>query len=428
MVARILLINEQKTDLSDITLSLQKSYNSLLFSKSVEDSLRIVGTQSIDLVLFSLPETSSKMFLDFFSVLRQLCGVIPIIGVLDSQNSSSIKHFSDIGLDDFIDISINHSYLASKVEASVNLKKIFDDNLLSSMYFTEKRAQKMVTIFHNNLDFINDNIRQKTEIVQINCWPIIDDISDADLFLINVAGGQAFECCANLRLRKTNKYKPIVISYSKESEDKAFRAVNLKIGCTDTINTSVNPIIISCRLNSLMKYKKMYESLSEKLKKSIYLSAIDSVTGVYNRSFFDEYMENQCKKLKNSAILIIDIDKFKLVNDQYGHSFADSMLKYVSSTIKRYIRSSDLIARYGGDEFVIYMDNVMKNTATNVAHRIQKTVENSPFKDANCTVSIGVCYIGNNQEDLGLSKAISIADEFMYIAKQNGGNSVHVCA
>lgn len=427
MVARILLINDYKINLSDISASLQNSYNMTLFSRSIEDALRIVGTQSIDIVLLALPNSESKLFLDFFSVLRQLCGVIPIIGVVEKGALSFVNHFSDIGLDDFMDTSISKNALLRKINVLVQMKQMFDDNLLSSMYFTEKRSQKMVTIFHDKLDFIDDRIKKKTEIVKLKSWPVIDDISDADLFLINVNGTQSCECCANLRLRKINRYKPIVLSYNKENKAKAKQSMNLNIGCTDMVSVTSHPAIIACKLNSLMKYKKMYESFSDKLKKSIYLSAIDSTTGVYNRSFFEEYMKNQDRRLKNSAILIIDVDKFKLVNDKHGHSFADSMLKYVSTTIKRYIRSSDLIARYGGDEFVIYMDNVTKNTATEIANRIQQTVENSPFRDASCTVSIGVCFVDDDC-NFGVNDAILVADKFMYIAKKNGGNAVSVCA
>jgi diguanylate cyclase (GGDEF)-like protein len=171
----------------------------------------------------------------------------------------------------------------------------------------------------------------------------------------------------------------------------------------------------------------MYESFTEKLKRSLYLSAVDSITGVYNRSFFDDYIKNKEIFAENSAVLMIDIDKFKIINDKYGHAFADSVLKYVASTIKRHVRSSDLIARYGGDEFVLYMDNISKNYAFEVADRIQESVEASPLGSASCTVSIGVC-CGDAGGKLETSNAISIADKFMYIAKRNGGNAVVVCA
>ena len=427
LVARILLINDNKIDLSEVSLILQNSYNALIFPKTIEDSLRMVGSQSIDLVLLSLPRTQSTLFLDYFAVLRQLCGVIPIIGVAEKDNLSFMNHYADIGLDDFAHLPISKNALFRKIRVLTGTKQMFDDNLLGSMSFKEKRSQKMVIIFHDNLDFLDERIRKRTEITQLKSWPTIDDISDADLFLINNNSAQACECCANLRLRKSNRYKPIVLSYDKGNKSSLKQSMGLDIGITDIINVSAHPAIIACRLNSLMKYKKMYESFSNKLKNSLYLSAIDPTTGVYNRSFFDEYIKNRVEGLKNAAVLIIDVDKFKLINDEHGHSFGDFMLKYVSNTIKRYIRSSDLIARYGGDEFVIYMDNVTKNTASDIARRIQRTVENSQFKDVSCTVSIGVCYADSNS-NLNIKKAISIADKFMYISKENGRNAVSVCA
>jgi diguanylate cyclase (GGDEF)-like protein len=214
--------------------------------------------------------------------------------------------------------------------------------------------------------------------------------------------------------------------YNAKTKARANHALTLNIGYTDSIDTDANPVVNACKLNSLMKYKKMYDSFTNKLKKSIYLSAIDSTTGVYNRSFFEDYIRNQEKRPSNSAILIIDIDKFKSINDKHGHSFADAMLKFVSSTIKRYIRSSDVIARYGGDEFIIFMENVSRKTVSEITHRIQRAVENSPFKDANCTVSVGACCI-DVDGNLGIKEAISVADKFMYIAKNEGGNSVRIC-
>jgi diguanylate cyclase len=124
---------------------------------------------------------------------------------------------------------------------------------------------------------------------------------------------------------------------------------------------------------------------------------------------------------------MLDIDKFKLINDKFGHSFADSVLKYVSGMIKRYIRSSDVVARYGGDEFIILMDNVTKPVVEDIAHRIQKKVSDSLFYNAQCTVSIGVCWM-NLGGNISLNDAIAVADKFMYIAKQSGGNAVKICA
>ncbi|MBQ7674544.1 MAG: diguanylate cyclase [Alphaproteobacteria bacterium] len=427
MVARVLIVDEQRLDVSKISMELQLVHNSLLFSKSIEDALRIVSTQSIDIVLISLPTKKSKLFLDFFSVLRQLCSVIPIIGIV--AKNSIAEQFVDIGIDDFVDIGVSKSVLLRKIETLVRIRQRFDDNLLNNMFFTGKRAQKMVSIFFDDLNFLHSSIKNRTEIEQLKYWPVIDDMSDADLFLINIKSIQkACDCCATLRLRKINKNRPIVLTYDKAHREMAKQIIrqHSNIGYTDVIDISISPAIMACKLNSLMKYKKMYESFTEKLKKSIYLAAIDATTEVYNRTFFEDFMKNRGNELYDSAILVIDVDKFKRVNDKFGHTFADSMLRFVASTIKRYIRSADLIARYGGDEFIIFMEGVSKSIANEIAARVQKAVEKMIFKDVNCTVSIGVCCV-DEKETLQLQEAISIADKFMYTAKKNGGNSVCSC-
>jgi diguanylate cyclase len=198
-------------------------------------------------------------------------------------------------------------------------------------------------------------------------------------------------------------------------------------GCTDILDVRGDKVIIACRLISLIKYKKLYESFSIKIRKSLRLFAIDPTTKVYNRSFFEDFLAREDQNFVGSAVLMIDVDKFKFINDKFGHSFADSMLKHISSNIKRYVRSSDIIARYGGDEFIIVMNSINRQMALEIANRIQKKVESSPFGDVHCTVSIGVCcmeYGGN----LPVRDAILVADKFMYIAKQSGGNAVKVCA
>jgi diguanylate cyclase (GGDEF)-like protein len=426
MVARILLINENKSDLFRISNDLRSFYCALLFSKSIDDALRIVGSQSIDLALLSIAPTQSKLFFDFFSVLRQSCYSIPIVGLIDKE-SPDIYPFFEAGIDDIIYSDISSADLIRKVNSSVMMKNIFDENLLSHVRLDQSVRKNIVSVFHENIDFLHPDIVKDTEITVLKTWPTAINMDNADLFIIDMNHQQAEECCANLHLRKTNKRKPIVFTFDEKSKSKAERAMDLGIGCSDIVDITSDSIIIATRLNSLIKHKKLYETLSQKIKKSLYLSAIDSTTEVYNRSFFEDYLKSKENNCANFAILMIDVDKFKFINDKFGHSFADSVLRHVSGMIKRYIRSSDIVARYGGDEFVIIMRDVSKAIAVEIANRIQKKIEKIPFNGAKCTVSIGICCI-NSTEDIPMQDAILIADKFMYMAKQSGGNSVKICA
>ncbi|MDR2157723.1 MAG: diguanylate cyclase [Holosporaceae bacterium] len=426
MVARALVINEDKLNVSPISSKLQDCHYSLLFAKSIEDSLRIVGTQLVDAVFLSIPNDfsmkSSKFFLDFFDVLRQLCGVIPIIGLVESEKQPiPVLKFEDI-----IPIDSTKENLLERVEILIKMKNMFDENLVGNMCLDNGDTQKIVTIFHDNLDFLHESILSNTEVVMLRTWPVMDHISDSDIFVININHTQANECCANLRLKKINKYKPIILTFDKYSGDKVKQAAEQKIGYTALMDLESDPLIMKYRLNSFIRYKKLYESFCKKLKKSLYLSTIDSITEVYNRSFFDDYLKNKERILSNSAVVMLDVDKFKQINDKFGHSFADSMLRHVSETIKKYIRSYDIVARYGGDEFVILMNDVNKSIAEDIAHRIQQKIGNSLFHNAQCTVSVGVCCM-QSEESISMYEAISIADEFMYIAKQSGGNAVKIC-
>jgi two-component system cell cycle response regulator len=349
--------------------------------------------------------------------------------VLDSKNGkgANIPQFFCATMDDFIYTDIKGSTLVDRMNALAALKDRFDESLLSHVHIGEIGRRKIVSIFHDNVDFLHESVLKNTELVTLNTWPVIDNIYNADLFLISMASEQANECCASIRLKKTNKYKPIVFTFDKDTKEKAKRSMRLSFGCTDIINLSSNRMIIASRINSLIKYNRLHEMFSVKIKKSLYLSAIDSTTEVYNRSFLEDFLEMNGHNFVSSAILMIDIDKFKFINDKFGHAFADSMLKYISNNIKRYVRSSDIIARYGGDEFIIVMTEVDKLTAVDIAHRIQKKIEASPFQEVLCTVSVGVCCLESGGK-MSIQDAISIADKFMYIAKQSGGNSVKICA
>jgi two-component system cell cycle response regulator len=348
--------------------------------------------------------------------------VIPIIGVVESEGHP----IPPVKLDDIIDVNVDQSTLIRRMNSLMKMRNLFDDSLLNAMHIDECDARKIVSFFHDNVDFLGEEILENTEVVMLRTWPTADSVSDSDLFIIDINHPQANECCAELRLRKANKYKPIILTFDKNGEDKAKSVIDLDIGFSDILNVESNPAVVGRRVNSAIRYKKLYEAFSQKLKKSLYQSAIDSTTEVYNRSFLEDYLKGGRRALSNAAVIMLDVDKFKTINDTFGHSFADSMLKHVSNMIKKHIRASDVVARYGGDEFVVLMNDVTKAGAKDVADRIREKISASLFCGAQCAVSIGVCCV-EPKSSSSLYEAISIADKFMYAAKQSGGNSVKIC-
>lgn len=159
-----------------------------------------------------------------------------------------------------------------------------------------------------------------------------------------------------------------------------------------------------------------------------YISTHDYLTDIYNRSYFEQQLQNAVSLKEYSqeplSLLIIDIDYFKKINDTLGHLAGDEILKFVSQTIATAIRSSDILARYGGEEFSILMPGIDLTNAMSAAERIRTTIENTHFPyDLKITVSIGV-----TEHDAGqtLDDMYRHADTALYNGKENGRNQVVV--
>ncbi|MHA6261459.1 GGDEF domain-containing protein [Sporosarcina sp. CAU 1771] len=168
------------------------------------------------------------------------------------------------------------------------------------------------------------------------------------------------------------------------------------------------------------------------LKQQEKLIIIDALTGLCNRRYFDLYMEKviPLSKRMNSpfSLIMIDVDRFKKVNDTYGHVCGDEALKHISNIIKHTARSSDAYVRFGGEEFAIVLPRTLVDEAQIIAERIREAVEHSDFifhnKHIPLTISLGVAeYEGEQVEEF-----IEKSDKALYSAKVNGRNQVMVYA
>lgn len=160
------------------------------------------------------------------------------------------------------------------------------------------------------------------------------------------------------------------------------------------------------------------------------IATIDGLTGILNRRGLEDAankMQGVCKRINLSmAVLLIDIDHFKKVNDQFGHLSGDDVLKHLAATISNILRTGDVAGRYGGEEFCVFLPNTNENDASVLAERIRAGIEAAPFKDydliINITVSIGVAdSVRAGYEFKGL---VAAADGAMYAAKNSGRNRV----
>lgn len=175
--------------------------------------------------------------------------------------------------------------------------------------------------------------------------------------------------------------------------------------------------------------KKNQLSLNENIKTLEHLSLRDELTQLPNRRFLmNKYLSLQTmvKQHDEFSLMVLDLDHFKLINDQYGHLIGDKVLVHVAQILRDNIRSTDFAARVGGEEFVILLPKIKESKALATAERIRRTIENQVFKDGNnnhfkVTISIGLArgVIGEEIADV-----FQNADEAVYQAKQNGRNCV----
>jgi len=155
---------------------------------------------------------------------------------------------------------------------------------------------------------------------------------------------------------------------------------------------------------------------------------IDSLTGAKNRAAFDSNFSREIKfnrrKKTDLSLLVLDIDFFKRINDQYGHLVGDMVLKEVASTVEKTIRSSDALYRYGGEEFVVVLNDTNRAGAHLLAKRIRQNVENlriQSLSDVHITLSVGVTTMEEQDTQQSLFER---ADAALYQAKGNGRNQV----
>jgi len=151
----------------------------------------------------------------------------------------------------------------------------------------------------------------------------------------------------------------------------------------------------------------------------------DQLTGLYNRNYLDDILSYEFHYAKvhqmDSTIMMMDVDKFKLFNDHYGHSFGDKVLNQVAQKIKKNIRETDIAGRYGGDEFLVILKSTTIERAKIVAQKILNATHELVIEDTPVMISLSIGIVKQLNEN-GVSEVIEKADKAMYHAKRTGGD------
>jgi two-component system cell cycle response regulator len=160
------------------------------------------------------------------------------------------------------------------------------------------------------------------------------------------------------------------------------------------------------------------------------LTTIDGLTQIYNKRYFQETLEREIGRAqryrRDLSLIMFDIDRFKQINDTYGHLAGDYVLKHLATVIKSRIRREDILARYGGEEFAIILPEIDHHNAMQFGDKIRRICERTPFKfedtEIPVTVSVGVACLTTELQDA--QAFVKLADDNLYAAKAAGRNQV----
>ena len=189
---------------------------------------------------------------------------------------------------------------------------------------------------------------------------------------------------------------------------------------------------ISQRLLEGIRLQHANASLAAQLRTALQKveldAATDALTGQWNRRALDDVLKQQVQRRAVSgntfSILMLDIDFFKKINDEFGHLVGDDVLRAFAQKLREFLRSDDVCARFGGEEFVVVLPDTTLSTAVDVAERIRRGVAQSPLLETprvQASTSIGVATI---EQEQGIGELLAAADAAVYLAKNAGRNQV----
>jgi diguanylate cyclase (GGDEF)-like protein len=267
-----------------------------------------------------------------------------------------------------------------------------------------------------------------------------------DLILLDIVmpDMDGIKACSLIKSIDRLRDVPVIMTTGRtdfESLHQAFEA-----GAMDYLTKPINEVELMARVNSALALKAeidqrkarekqlldMTARLSEANKELRRLSSMDGLTGVANRRLFDTTLEREwhraVRQQTRLAVVMMDIDHFKLYNDHYGHQAGDDCLKQVSTALQTCLRRpGDLLARYGGEEFVALLPETDQAGAMILAGYARKAVENLALPHAESpvapvvTVSLGVAAVVPQRENKA-AKLVEAADKALYRAKKKGRN------
>ncbi|MCD7725725.1 MAG: diguanylate cyclase [Clostridiales bacterium] len=255
----------------------------------------------------------------------------------------------------------------------------------------------------------------------------------ADLILldINMPQMDGFEVVNRIKLTPKRNIPIIFLTADNDAETET-RC--LEIGAVDFISKPFAPCVMYSRINRIFEIEGLKKSLADKLEQKTKevadiknRSYQDALTELWNRAYIEGQANIILAKEKGAALMMMDMDNFKAINDKYGHIEGDRTLKMFAQTLREFSCEGDILCRIGGDEFVVFIKNgtdkqKIASRASDIIDDMNKKLKECKF-ETNSSVSIGIAQSPNDGMDF--ETLYNAADKALYHTKQNGKNGYH---
>lgn len=243
-----------------------------------------------------------------------------------------------------------------------------------------------------------------------------------DLILLDVQmpGKSGYEVCGELKSDPDLCNIPVI--FLSAADDISEKVKGLDLGAVDYVTKPFDIFELRARVRAALRTKRLQDLLLK-------YGEVDSLTEIYNRRVLMERLQQEWDRSQRNqgtvSFIMVDVDKFKNVNDTYGHPVGDDVLEKIAYILKHSIRSGDIVGRYGGEEFGIIMVNSTAEEACIASDRYRHEIELETFKSRKVEFSVTASFgVADSTGKTTVAELVSAADSAMYEAKESGRNKV----
>ena len=385
---------------------------------------------------------------------------IALVGIGIADTTRNRFAALDSGVDDVLPHPISDVLMLARIRSLMRRRQVgfewqLRDGTRSALGFDEDAAPRLapprITVLSDDAKAggsIVDRLRHgcKRAATQLNpgtAMAYAQAISPPDIFVINGQdreGGTArlFQLIADLNSRQETMHTAKLVMIAPDQPEVA--AMLLDLDVEDVIPSNLSDAELALRIDNIAARKTQKDSMRDRVRAGLMAAVTDPLTGLHNRRYADTELqrlaENSGADGQQFALMLVDIDHFKSINDTHGHAIGDAVLIELAARLKRNFRGIDILARIGGEEFLIAMPKTNAFEAELAAERLRRQIGARPcvvgaeHTKVPVTISVGIALSGlaAGQRPL-LDEMFSQADAALYAAKSAGRNAVSMaCA